>query len=139
MRLWWTTCNWSNIVYINNKIVDLGKREISLQPCADRKSHLLWVNLYFQKTQVISYIMWSNIIHSLKYLRSTTLDFKDIGTTISEFVAKTHFLSGFLAKKCPHKIIIENILSSNLYLSVCMSEHNSWNLWQIWNHGSVCS
>ena len=34
----------------------------------------------------------SNIIYSLKYLRSTTLGLEDIGITISEFVAKTHFL-----------------------------------------------
>ena len=36
--------------------------------------------------------IWSNIIYTLKYLRSTTLGLEDIGITISEFVAKTQFL-----------------------------------------------
>ena len=39
-----------------------------------------------------TYIIWSNRIHSLKYLRSTTLEFKDIGFRKAEFVAKTQFL-----------------------------------------------
>ena len=38
-------------------------------------------------------IIWCNRIHSLKYLRSTTLDFRDIGVRKSEFVTKTQFLS----------------------------------------------
>ena len=48
------------------------------------------ISLIFQ-TQIIS----SNIIHSLKYLRSTTISCKDIGIRKSEFVAKTQFLSAF--------------------------------------------
>ena len=39
-----------------------------------------------------TYIIWPNIINSLKYLRSTTLACQDIGTRIFEFVAKTQFL-----------------------------------------------
>ena len=39
-----------------------------------------------------TYIIWSNRIHSLKYLRSTTLESKDIGFRKAEFVAKTQFL-----------------------------------------------
>ena len=39
-----------------------------------------------------TYIIWSNRIHSLKYLRSTTLGYKDIGFRKAEFVAKTQFL-----------------------------------------------
>ena len=37
-------------------------------------------------------IIWSNIIYSLKCLRSTTLGCKDIRIGKSEFVAKTQFL-----------------------------------------------
>ena len=37
-------------------------------------------------------IIWSNRIHSLKYLRSTTFGSKDIVIRKSEFVAKTQFL-----------------------------------------------
>ena len=37
-------------------------------------------------------IIWSNRIHSLKYLRSTTLESEDIGFRKAEFVAKTQFL-----------------------------------------------
>ena len=37
-------------------------------------------------------IIWSNIIHSLKYLRSATFGSKDIGIRKSEFVAKAQFL-----------------------------------------------
>ncbi len=36
--------------------------------------------------------LWSNKIHSLKYLRFTTLESKDIGFRNAEFVAKTQFL-----------------------------------------------
>ena len=35
-----------------------------------------------------TWIIWSNIIHSLRYVRSTTLDYKDIGIRKSEFVGK---------------------------------------------------
>ena len=37
-------------------------------------------------------IIWSKIVHSLKYLRSPTLKCKDIGIRKSEFVTKTQFL-----------------------------------------------
>ena len=37
--------------------------------------------------------MWCNIIHRLKYLRSTTLGCRDIGIRKSEFVSKTQLLS----------------------------------------------
>ena len=37
-------------------------------------------------------IIWSKIIHSLKNLRSPTLNCKDIGIRKSEFVTKTQFL-----------------------------------------------
>ena len=37
-------------------------------------------------------IIWYNNIHSLKYLRSTTVGCKDIRIIKSEFVAKTQFL-----------------------------------------------
>ena len=41
-------------------------------------------------------IIWSNIIYSLEYLRSTTLGCKDKGIRKSEFVVQTQFLSCFL-------------------------------------------
>ena len=43
-----------------------------------------------------TYIIWSNRIHSLKYLRSMTLESKDIRYNKADFVAKTQFLSGNL-------------------------------------------
>ena len=61
--------------------------------------HKLWIfNPHFFGTQcrksliIQTYIIWSNRIHSLKYLRSTTLESKDIGFRKAEFVAKTQFL-----------------------------------------------
>ena len=36
-------------------------------------------------------IIWSNRIHRLKYLRSTTFGFNDIVNRKSEFVTKTQF------------------------------------------------
>jgi len=42
-------------------------------------------------------IIWSNRIHSLKYLRSTTFGSKDIINRKSEFVAKTQFLCDLVA------------------------------------------
>ena len=39
-----------------------------------------------------TYIIWANQIHSLKYLRSTTLGFKDKEIIKSQFVTKTQFL-----------------------------------------------
>jgi len=46
------------------------------------------VNLWYFKLIII----WSNRIHSLKYLRSTTLESKDKVFKKAEFVAKTHLL-----------------------------------------------
>jgi len=53
---------------------------ISLQPDG--------INLLIFQTIII----WSKIIHSLKYLRSLTLKCKDIGKRKSEFVTKSQFL-----------------------------------------------
>ena len=39
-----------------------------------------------------TYMFWANRNHSLKYLRSTTLDCKNIGIRKSKFVGKTQFL-----------------------------------------------
>jgi len=62
--------------------------------------HKLWIytpyifGFQFRKSLIFeTYIIWSNRIHILKYLRSTTLESKDIGFRKSEFVAKTQFLS----------------------------------------------
>ena len=55
-------------------------------------------NLYIFGTQCRkslifqTYIIWSNKIHSLKYLRSMTLESKEIGFRKAEFMAKTQFL-----------------------------------------------
>ena len=49
-----------------------------------------WIPLIFQ-----IYVIWSNRIHRLKYLRSTTLGCKDIDIWNSEFVAKTQLLWDF--------------------------------------------
>jgi len=46
------------------------------------------INLWYFYTK----ISWFNRIQRLKYLRSTTLGYKDIGFRKSEFVAKTLFL-----------------------------------------------
>ena len=61
--------------------------------------HKLWIyNLNIFGTQCCKYLIFqtyiirSNRIHSLKYLRSTTLESKDIGFRKAEFVAKTQFL-----------------------------------------------
>ena len=61
--------------------------------------HKLWnYNLFVFGTQCRkslifqTYIIWSSRIHGLKYLRSTTLESKDIGFRKAEFVEKTQFL-----------------------------------------------
>jgi len=63
--------------------------------------HKLWIyNPYIFGTQCHkslifqTYIIWSNRIHTLKYLRSTTLESKDIEFRKAEFVAKTQVLWG---------------------------------------------
>jgi len=65
-----------------------------------------WCKLLIFQIQII----WSNRIHSLKYLRSTTLGFKDIVRIKSEFVAKTLFLWTF-----SHRYIIARDLSVHPY------------------------
>ena len=61
--------------------------------------HKFWIyNPYIFGTQCSkflifqTYVIWSNRIHSLKYLRSMTLESKDIRFRKAEFVAKTQFL-----------------------------------------------
>jgi len=55
-----------------------------------KRNRVIVTNSYFLIFQ--TWIILSNRIHSLKYLRSTTLGCKDIGIRKSEFVAKTQFL-----------------------------------------------
>ena len=57
---------------------------ISMQPDVAN----LW---YFKPLIFQTCIIWSNRIHSLKYLRFTTLGCKDKGIRKSEFVTKTQF------------------------------------------------
>ena len=64
-------------------------------------------HLIFQ-TQII----WSNKIHSLKYLKSATSGSKDIVIKKSEFVAKTQFL--FVQKK------------TNVFEKVYLTNHSFW-------------
>ena len=77
----------------------------------------LWIyNPYFFGTQCRTslifqtYIIWSNRIDSLKYLRFTTLESKDIRLRKSEFVAKTQFL-------CPDS----SLLKLNITVQMCNS------------------
>ena len=55
----------------------------------------IFATLWYEPLIFQTYIIWSNSIHSLKYLRYTTLGCKcnDIKIRKSEFVAKTQFLS----------------------------------------------
>ena len=71
--------------------------------------HKFWIyNPYFFRTQcrksliLQTYIIWSNRIHSLKYLRSTTWESKDIGFRKAEFVAKTQFLTDKYLREIVH-------------------------------------
>ena len=89
-------------LYNYNSITSFWLKKLSLChkiPC--RKS------LIFQ-----TYIIWSNRIHSLKYLRSTTLEFKDVGFRKAEFVAKTQFLLvafAMILKHSPLKPTISSV------------------------------
>ena len=81
---------------VNKTMVILKSKELSL-------CHKLWIyNPYFFGTQYRkslifqTYIIWSNRIHSLKYLRSTTFGSKDVVIRKSEFVAKTQFLCWYV-------------------------------------------
>ena len=79
--------------------------------------HKLWIyNPYFFGTQcrkslILSYIIWSYIIHSLKYLRSTTLESKDIVFRKAEFVAKTQYLWHSFISISRYRIISSDKLS----------------------------
>ena len=74
--------------YINPKVA----KELSLCPKFEFSNSCIcatWLcKLLICQTQII----WSIRIHSLKYLKSTTLGCKDIGIRKSEFVAKTQFI-----------------------------------------------
>ena len=74
-------------------------------------------------------IIWSNRIHSLKYLRSATFCSKDIVIRKSKFVAKTQFLLRKVfykirwwyewyikcAKKCVYTLKFKNLLSQKYF------------------------
>ena len=90
--------------------------------------HKLWIyNPFIFETQCRkslifqTYIIWSNRIHSLKYLRSTTLEFKDIGFRKAEFVAKTqflcfyHILSNFYTERRMQKKRSKTIIFKSLF------------------------
>ena len=63
---------------------------------------MIFKYLYFFHLMVKTYdILSSNRIHSLKYLRSTALDYKDIEIRKSKFVTKTQFLCNLLNFKWP--------------------------------------
>ena len=99
-------------------------------------------------------IIGSNKIHSLKYLRFTTLRCKDIGIRKSEFVAKTQFLclwkatrsqsytsiivniwlfSSYLVSRLPLRWKIIEFLCHKLgfRLSIYLPPGNSVNLWYL--------
>ena len=90
--------------------------------------HTLWIynpNIFvfqFRKSLIFqTYIIWSNRIHMLKYLRSTTLEFKDIGFRKAEFVAKTqflcfyHILSNFYTERRMQKKRSKTIIFKSLF------------------------
>ena len=55
-------------------------------------------------------IIWSTRVHSLKYLRSTTLGYKDMGIRKSEFVTKTQFLCLYFEKLIPSPSLLRLII-----------------------------
>ena len=64
-------------------------------------------------------IIWSNIIHSLKYLRSTTLGCEDIWNRKSELVAKTQFISKMQVNNCIYIILCLKTSNCKLwYMSI---------------------
>ena len=79
-----------NVVYTFNILnYEIGRKELSL-----------WHKLNFSNPYICgtwccrllifqTKIIWCNKIHSMKYLRSTSLGCKDIGIKILQFVAKT--------------------------------------------------
>ena len=86
---------WALIFFfiIERGVGRLGLKELSL--CHKLKySNLYILKNWCDKPLIFQIqVIWSNRIHSLKYLRSTTFGFKDIVIRKSEFVAKTQFLS----------------------------------------------
>ena len=74
-------------------------KELSL--CHKLKNFNLHIfGMYYIRPLVFqTYIIYSNLIHSLKYLRSPTLGYKDIGIRKLEFVANTQFLYESSARK----------------------------------------
>ena len=89
---------------------------ISLQPVG--------VNLSYFKLRFD--LIWWNRIHSLKYLRSTTLCCKDIGVRKLEIAAKTQFLSSNSFQAIPFK----QFLSSNSFQSIRFKQFLSINSFQ---------
>ena len=84
------------------KNIFLKRKELSicrkLKFCNKYIFAILWCkSLIFQ-----TWIIFPNGIYSLKYLRSTTMDCKDIANIKSEFVTKTQFL---VNKSMPESII----------------------------------
>ena len=63
-------------------------KEIESLPHKSLHSFATW---WFKPLIFKTYIIWSNRIHNMKYLRSTTWDFKNKRIKTSEFVAKTQF------------------------------------------------
>ena len=70
-----------------------------------------WCKPLIFQTQII----WSNRIHSLKYLRSATFGSKDTVSRKSEFVAKTQFLYKSICQ------ILEKIMDFGLLFRRCHS------------------
>ena len=67
------------------------------------------------------------LIHSLKYLRSTTFGFKEIGFKKSEFVAKTQFL---FTVRLRNKIIVSQIvIFSETYSYIFVKDEKTRKNW----------
>ena len=77
-------------------ILKIMKKELSFFHKLKCSNSYISVSGWFKPWRFQTYIIWSNRIHSLKYQRSLTLDWKDTGIGKSEFVAKTQFLWNLL-------------------------------------------
>ena len=66
-------------------------------------------------------IIWSNRIHSLKYLWSTTLESKDIGFRKADFVAKTQFLLLIFMISYTYTFTMSGNRLFSVYLSSCFT------------------
>ena len=96
---------------------------ISLQPVG--------VNLSYFKLRFD--LIWWNRIHSLKYMRSTTLCCKDIGIRKLEIAAKTQFLSSNSFQAIPFKQFLiwkvlcqfpnANMSKAEITLLFCVSDN----------------